>query len=761
MLNLSADRIALAVKDFGLPPGSNLMLFDDNVRSARASSSAAAATSMNRFGLKLGINAKLQIAFGAVAGTTLVAAAVAILSFSAVERGVKSVAGRDVPSMIDAMRLSVISGEISAAAARLVSAKVAAEQEWIGMLINERSRELTVLMERLREQVGDSDAYAKVQSESHRLQANLRALENAISERSELSARLEARLDAVHKMRTRISEQLAPIVDDSYFDVMMATEEFGRTYDKNAGSENAVKRPDAPPRSLVPRQIDRLRNALEISAQTHLIMSLISEGSGANESAALVPIQDRFKAASHTLGKAVATLRNAQLKNAIDDLLRYGQDEANVFVLRRRVLDAVALAERTIGENVAIQGALDGSVGALVGRVEASVKSSATGLVDELDRNRTLLLVVALTSILTALGIGVFYVRRRLVRRLTSIADAMRRLSAGDVDHRAIAVDDHDEVGEMARSLGVFRAGEIERRGLAERERAEQLVKGRRAAAIEQMISAFRANVTAVVATVSEHVARMETTARTLSSIAGGADQDARTASASSDTTSSNIRTVAAAADELGASIREISEKALQAKGTVERASEMALSANEGIGQLSDGTKRIGDVVKLIRDIAAQTNLLALNATIEAARAGEAGRGFAVVASEVKTLATETATATEDISAQIGAIQLSTAEAVGAIGSIGDVMGEVSRFAVGIAAAVEQQSAATQEIARNIQAAAGGAHELAGGMANLTDAIRETNYSAASVLEASQALTVQASELEEAVDAFLANVAAA
>jgi methyl-accepting chemotaxis protein len=504
-----------------------------------------------------------------------------------------------------------------------------------------------------------------------------------------------------------------------------------------------------------------LRNALEISAQTHLIMSLISEGSGANESAALVPIQDRFKAASHTLGKAVATLRNAQLKNAIDDLLRYGQDEANVFVLRRRVLDAVALAERTIGENVAIQGALDGSVGVLVGQVEASVKSSATGLVDELDRNRTLLLVVALTSILTAVGIGIFYVRRRLVRRLTSIADAMRRLSAGDIDHRTIAVDDHDEVGEMARSLGVFRAGEIERRGLAERERAEQLVKGRRAAAIEQMISAFRANVTEVVATVSEHVARMETTARTLSSIAGGADHDARAASASSDTTSSNIRTVAAAADELGASIREISEKALQAKGTVERASEMALSANEGIGQLSDGTKRIGDVVKLIRDIAAQTNLLALNATIEAARAGEAGRGFAVVASEVKTLATETATATEDISAQIGAIQLSTAEAVGAIGSIGDVMGEVSRFAVGIAAAVEQQSAATQEIARNIQAAAGGAHELAGGMANLTDAIRETNYSAASVLEASQALTAQASELEEAVDAFLANVAAA
>jgi methyl-accepting chemotaxis protein len=370
-------------------------------------------------------------------------------------------------------------------------------------------------------------------------------------------------------------------------------------------------------------------------------------------------------------------------------------------------------------------------------------------------------MIVAAVSLLVAGAIGVFYVQRRLVRRLTSVGDAMRRLSSGDTETTVPAAADRDEIGEMARSLEVFRAGEIERRDMAARQEAEQAAQRQRATGIEQMIGDFRATVTAVIAAVTENVARMETTARTLSSIASEADSQARAAGASSESTSSNVQSVAGATEELGASIREISEQATQANSVVGKAAEIAKNADQLVGQLSSGASRIGDVVKLIRAIAEQTNLLALNATIEAARAGEAGRGFAVVASEVKTLASQTAKATEEIATQIGAIQGSTAEAVEAIRQIGGVMGDISRFTSSIAASVEEQSASTQEIGRNVQQAAAGANELAGNMANVTEAIEETNKSAAHVLDASSALSSQAGTLQQAVDEFLDRVAAA
>jgi methyl-accepting chemotaxis protein len=695
---------------------------------------------------RIGVNAKLQAAFGAVAVLTVIAAAVAIFSFAATERGFERVAGHEVPLMTDALRLSAVSGEISAAAARFVNTKTAAEQAPIAATLELKRRRLAVLMEELQAGRESSQAFARVESISHRLTANLAQLKEAITERSELSARLEAQLDEIHRTHAHISEKLTPIVDDSYFDVVMTAEDLSKG--------KLVK-------GLVASQIAELRNALEIAAQTHLVTSLISEAATAREPAVLVPIQDRFKSAANVLAKATAGLTNEEVTKTVARLVAFGQGDDSLFGLRARELAAAARADRTIEDNMAIQHELDDAVATLVGEAEAAMKRGAAGLVESLDFNRNVLLIVAMASVFAAGAISVFYVRRGLVRRLTSIGTAMQRLSAGDIDLDVPAVADTDELGEMARTLEVFRAGEIERRGFAARQDAEQTAQRERATAIERMIGDFRATVTAVIAAVTDNVSRMETTARTLSGIAGEADSQARAASVSSETASSNVRGVAGATEELGASIGQISQQATQANAVVERATAIAETANQQIGQLTDGANRIGDVIKLIRAIADQTNLLALNATIEAARAGEAGRGFAVVASEVKTLASQTAKATEEIAAQIGAIQGATADAVDAIRSIGDVMGDISRFTVSIAAAVEQQSASTQTIAHSVQRAASGASELAGNMATVTEAIEETNRAATAVLDATGALTAQSGTLQTAVDDFLTRVAAA
>jgi len=711
----------------------------------------------------LSIKTKLQAAFGIVALMTVIASVVAVLSFSAIQRGVADLVGRQVPEMTDAMRLSTISAEVSAAAARLVSTSSPATLQTISELIDDTVHNQDTLVEHLREVSGNIPAFAEIGAVSKQLSVNLRELKTVISERREIENRLGRQMDAVHRVHAQISEQLSPIVDDSYFDVVMAMESAGRNVDQAAaaGIKESTIGPNKMGNDVVTEKILELRSALEISGLSHLLTSIMSEGSAAKEAAALVPIRDRFRAAADSLIKRTKAIENDKIRRIAADLIGLGEGADGIFALRARELEATIRAEGTIDQNVAIQRKLDAAVGAFAFEAVADMKDGAAELIGDLARNRTLLIVVALVSVIAAGGIGTFYVRRRLIWRLISIGDAMRQLSNGEIKVDIPATADGDEIGEMARSLEVFRTNEIERRSLADHDLVEQAAQRRRAEAIEKMIGEFRARVTAVISAMTENLTRMKTTAKTLSGIANEADQQAQAVSASSGTASSKVQSVAAATEELGSSINEISQQAVQANGIVARAAEIVQSADRQITRLSHGADQIGSIVKVIRDIAEQTNLLALNATIEAARAGETGRGFAVVASEVKVLATQTARATEEISEQIGDIQGFTTEAVDAIRSIGEVMEDIGEFAALIVSAVQEQNASTHEIARNVQDTANVAKELTDSMAVVTDTISGTNHSATDVLHVSNALAEQASGLEAAVDDFLRKVAAA
>jgi methyl-accepting chemotaxis protein len=301
---------------------------------------------------------------------------------------------------------------------------------------------------------------------------------------------------------------------------------------------------------------------------------------------------------------------------------------------------------------------------------------------------------------------------------------------------------------------------DITERRQMEKERDEMVLRETRRNTIEAAIAAFRSRMETLLKTVGGSADAMKATATTLSGASGETAQHAEGAVKASSEASTSVQTASAAADELASSIAEIGRQLERTNGVVQLAVSEAKATDGEIEALAAAAQKIGDVVKLIRDIAGQTNLLALNATIEAARAGEAGRGFAVVASEVKSLAVQTANATEEIAAQIMAVQSSTTSAVEAIRRIAERMHEINSYTSSVAASVEQQSAATGQISTNVSNAARGSGVVVTVLGKVSDAAANTRGCAHTMLDGSQAVEKAVAELRSEVEQFLAKVVA-
>jgi methyl-accepting chemotaxis protein len=393
-------------------------------------------------------------------------------------------------------------------------------------------------------------------------------------------------------------------------------------------------------------------------------------------------------------------------------------------------------------------------------RAAADLKAVAAAV--SAQASSTLMFALALgLGLISAASLTAYAAARSITRPLGKLVDTTLTLAGGDTAIEISGGERKDEIGGMARAVAVFRDNAIERMRLEETARAEQTQREVRQRRVEALIGEFRTSVSQSLAAVGDNAARMDGTAKSLSGIAHAASSQATGAAAASEEASANVQNVAGAAEELSSSIREIGQQVENATTVVRKAAELSRNSNGEIEALAGAAQKIGDVVGLIQAIAAQTNLLALNATIEAARAGEAGRGFAVVASEVKSLATQTAKATEEIGQQIAAIQQSTEKSVASVRTITSTMQEVDGFTTAIAAAVEEQGAATEEISRNVQMAARGTEELTQNVSGVTGAIGETSRAAQDVLDASSQLGSQANALKHEVDRFLSEVAAA
>jgi methyl-accepting chemotaxis protein len=457
----------------------------------------------------------------------------------------------------------------------------------------------------------------------------------------------------------------------------------------------------------------------------------IGEGGRAEPLQPLLAIMDKTLADYADAARQVIGMTNG---NGLDAALMTNAQH----IYEEYTSEAAELAAQVKGQKVT-----------LIGAVHAETRTA-----------RVIFVVDAVVATLLALSVT-FLLGHVISRPVVRLTDAMRRLAAGEVTVEIPHPGGRDEIGAMADALGVFKDTAIAAAQLAAEREQERQAQTERVKIVADLALKFDAEVSGVLASVAGAAEELQVTATTMASTAEETSRQSTAASAASELAAGNVNTVASATEELASSVSEIGRQVVLSTQVAEKAVSEAERTNRTVKGLADASQKIGKVVELISSIAAQTNLLALNATIEAARAGDAGKGFAVVASEVKSLATQTAKATEDIAGQVAGMQQVTAEAVAAIGNIGATIHEISQIAGTIVTAVEQQNAATGEIARNVQQASVGTMEVSGNIAGVSDAASRTGGAANQVLAAATRLTTQAETLRRHIDRFLDEVKAA
>jgi methyl-accepting chemotaxis protein len=700
-----------------------------------------------------GIRGKLLSAFIFVAALTVAASGIAYWSYRNMGQTLHDIAGQRVPAMSFSLRAARSSAEIVSVAPKLLAAADLDERDKALTTLKDNQKELTRTIDALAQTPGGREVTASLQVAVDQMAANLSELSKNVEQRLALR---EQRLTADAGIRSTyntLSQALTPLIDDAYFDLHRAI--------AAAGTAKGLK---GDPAELAGSKFALLQTLSDLRADSNLALGLLTEAANLPSEDLMPPLRDRFKATAHHLDQSLDALKNdsaAQtLSGPVGDLLRYGRGDQTIFDLRASELATAAAGEALLATNRGLASDLEQEVSKLVDQSEGAARTAAASTDRMIARGTWLLFTLAVGSVLVAFATGFLYVGGSVIRRLGLLQRSMKELADGNFD-ASIPQGGRDEIAEMASALLVFRdtgraaksADEMaatERRKHAEQRRVDLL----------SLADGLESSVKSVVETVSSAASAMQSTAGNMAATAEETSHQAAAVSDASAAASGNVHSVAAATDELSRSAAEIGQRILESARVAGRAVQETARTTATMQGLAASARKIGDVVQLINVIASQTNLLALNATIEAARAGEAGKGFAVVASEVKTLANQTAKATDEIATQIREIQDATNGAVGAIEEISQTIARVNEIATAVAAAVEEQEVTTRNIAQSVQQAAEGTESVSANIAGVTRSAAETGQAAHMVLKSAGELAAQAERLRYGVDRFLNGVRA-
>ena len=703
---------------------------------------------------QFGIRAKLFFAFAAVSGTTVIAGAAAWLMFSQVRDLFHGVAGRNIPEIVETLGLQTDTQALAGSAPTLLAAKSQAQRQQEMTALKARQEGIAKRLDGVAHAQSDRDSIDRLKKLITAMNTKLAALDGAVDDRLKLSARGEEIVKTAQATQTKLNEVLMPAGEKAQADITMVSMTLGG--DANQTMMTLLK--------LVSTQVPVSQGFADLVGFVNLASSLLDRAAVAPNVESVAALEKSFKTMSARVEEKldiVDTLQPTEgMRKAADAWLKLGSGDT-IFDARRKEIAASQLGQKLLDETRSLTDELAREVAGQVKAVTNKAREATDRSDEAIGFGTFVMLMIAAFSVAGSALFVWLYIGRNLVARLMGLESTMTRLAAGDLSAEVGARRGGDEIGQMAEALSVFREGIVQANAAAAEKAAEQEAKQRQAAMIDQLTREFNEGATSALAAVSTAASRMKGSAEKMSHVAAQAKEQTGAVASASEQAAANVQTVAAATEELSSSITEISRQVGESTRIAAQAVEQVAKSEVTVTELASAANRIGEVVGLINTIAAQTNLLALNATIEAARAGEAGKGFAVVASEVKSLATQTARATEGITAQVTAIQGSTQEAVDTIKGIGQIIDKMSEIATTVAAAVEEQGAATAEIARNIQQAASGTQNVSNNIVGVSNAANQTGETASDVLQSSDGLAAELEALSNEVGRFLARIKAA